>query len=170
MFCGIEEEASSPSHPPTQFQPCSLDVNSQVPPLSTQGFRELDEIVENTMTFEWVDIDPLIPLETSGPLAIMYPSDSAMSLDRAAAHEFSSFHQGHVSYQTQNEMLFLDAPLNGPQPAESLSRKRAPKARTMSAKDWKPHQNRIRQLYVAEGKSINELRDIMNKELGITAT
>ncbi|KAH6665249.1 hypothetical protein B0J14DRAFT_237414 [Halenospora varia] len=55
-------------------------------------------------------------------------------------------------------------------PAQFLTQKRAAKAPTMSAKHWKPHQNRIRQLYVSKGKSIEELREIMNKELGITAT
>lgn len=49
-------------------------------------------------------------------------------------------------------------------------RKRAPKAPTISAKKWKLHETRLKQLYVHEGKSYEEVGDILNKELGFTAT
>jgi hypothetical protein len=39
----------------------------------------------------------------------------------------------------------------------------------MSAKRWKPYESRIQQLYVQEGKSLEELREIVNKEFGLTA-
>jgi hypothetical protein len=51
-----------------------------------------------------------------------------------------------------------------------LTRKRAPKAQTMSAKSWRPCEGRLKQLYVHDGKSIRELRETVNKEFGFTAT
>jgi hypothetical protein len=49
-------------------------------------------------------------------------------------------------------------------------RKRAPKAPTMSAKKWKPAEDRIRQLFLEGGSTYKELTDIVNKEFGFTAT
>ncbi|KAH8654630.1 hypothetical protein BGZ60DRAFT_343054, partial [Tricladium varicosporioides] len=49
------------------------------------------------------------------------------------------------------------------QKSQLSTRKRALKAATISATNWKPHEGRIRQLYVTEKKTIEELRDIMNK-------
>lgn len=48
--------------------------------------------------------------------------------------------------------------------------KRAPKAPTLNAKRWKPYEGRIEQLYVRDGKSIGEVREIINREAGFTAT
>jgi len=59
---------------------------------------------------------------------------------------------------------------NHQQDAHKLARKRAPKASTMSAKKWEPCENRLRQLYVNERKSIEEVREIVNKEFRLSAT
>lgn len=56
--------------------------------------------------------------------------------------------------------------LRSPQPP---SRKRAAKAPTMSAKQWKPAETRIEQLYVYDDKSIRELRETVNNEFGFVA-
>ncbi|CAG8952002.1 hypothetical protein HYFRA_00000738 [Hymenoscyphus fraxineus] len=45
-------------------------------------------------------------------------------------------------------------------------KRRAPKARTMTAKDWKKYEDRLKQLYADEGKSYKELVVIMNHETG----
>ena len=49
------------------------------------------------------------------------------------------------------------------------AQKRAPKAPTISFQSWKPYERRIRQLYVHERKSIEELQEIINAESGFTA-
>jgi hypothetical protein len=49
-------------------------------------------------------------------------------------------------------------------------KKRAPKAPTMFAKDWKPYEFRIRELRIEEKKSDKEVQDIVNKEYGLKAT
>jgi hypothetical protein len=49
-------------------------------------------------------------------------------------------------------------------------RKRAPKAPTMSAKKWKPAEDRIRQLFLEGGSTYKELTDTVNREFGFTAT
>jgi hypothetical protein len=35
---------------------------------------------------------------------------------------------------------------------------------------WAPHKNRMKQLYVSEAKSLEELREVMNRELGMNLT
>ena len=52
----------------------------------------------------------------------------------------------------------------------SKHRKRAPKAKRMSQERWEPSKNRIKQLYVIEGKNLKELQEIINKEFGFAAT
>jgi len=44
--------------------------------------------------------------------------------------------------------------------------KRGPK---MPAKERQPYDERIKQLYVNEGRSIGEVRDIVNREFNLTA-
>lgn len=56
-----------------------------------------------------------------------------------------------------------------PQLSSSSARKRAPKAPTMSAKRWRPAEDRIKELYVHEDKSIKQLRDIVNGEFDFEA-
>lgn len=49
------------------------------------------------------------------------------------------------------------------------AQKRAPKVPTISFQSWKPYEKRIRELYVHERKSIEELQEIINAESGFTA-
>jgi hypothetical protein len=74
------------------------------------------------------------------------------------------------SSPSQIAQPILNQTVNQQEPAQVLTNKRAQKASTMSAKRWAPHKNRIRQLYVSEAKSLEELREIMNTELGISLT
>ncbi|KAE9380968.1 hypothetical protein N431DRAFT_137126 [Stipitochalara longipes BDJ] len=48
--------------------------------------------------------------------------------------------------------------------------KRGQKAATMSDRRWEPALDRIRQLYVVEGKPIKEVREKINAEFGFSAT
>jgi Clr5 domain len=48
--------------------------------------------------------------------------------------------------------------------------KRGQKAATMSEQRWEPASDRIRQLYVVEGKLVKEVRENINAEFGFNAT
>ena len=161
------------SHPQALLEPCSLHttrLNSQhsVPP--PEGFPVLDEALKNSMSVEWKEPYARFPPETSVQCTTTYINGSVMPPDCTAADNFSWFPQNNVSPQNKHELPVLDQPFNRQRLAQFPTRKRAPKAPTISAKNWASHQDRIRQLYVSEGKSIEELREIMNQELGITAT
>jgi len=80
------------------------------------------------------------------------------------------FLEQNNSSRSQIAPPILNQPVNQQQPAQVSTNKRAQKASTMSAKRWAPHKNRIRQLYVSEAKSLEELREVMNRELGINLT
>jgi hypothetical protein len=80
------------------------------------------------------------------------------------------FLQQIVSSQSQIAPPILDQPVNQHQPAQLSTNKRARKASTMSTMKWAPHKNRMRQLYVSEAKSLEELREVMNRELGMNLT
>jgi hypothetical protein len=167
------EEVPPHSHPQTSLEPSSLyttRINSQRPVTLPQGIPALDERINDSMNSAWAEPHAIFPPETSLRCPTIYVNGSIMPPAHTSAHNFSSFRQNNVFSQSQNVSPVLDQPFNRQQPAQFLTRKRAPKAPTMSAKNWKPHKNRIRQLYVSEGRSIKELREIMNKELGITAT
>ena len=85
-------------------------------------------------------------------------------------HDEFLYQQPINSFQNNYPLPILDQ-LPSRQPETQLpTQKRAPKAPTMSNKTWEPHYSRIRQLYVKEGKSFENLREILNKELGINAT
>lgn len=72
--------------------------------------------------------------------------------------------------QVQDNPRVIELANSQRQTSQLSTRKRAPKAATISATNWKPHEGRIRQLYVTEKKTIEEMRDIMNKDLGMEAT
>ena len=83
----------------------------------------------------------------------------------------------HVDYDLDIANLYTifainDAVMPPPLPSDlgaASNPKRRKKASTMSAEKWKPAETRIRQLYVKEGKSINELRAAINAEFGFEA-
>lgn len=90
----------------------------------------------------------------------------------------SADHPIHTSPPFRGERINLHAP-NTLSPYKSCqtlhqqpqmtTKKRARKAPTMTAKRWKPCEERIKELYVRHGKSLKELREIINKEFGLAA-
>jgi hypothetical protein len=167
------EEASLPSRPQTSLEPSSLyatRIDSQGPVTLPQSFSALNERLEASTNFAWAQPQAIFTLETSLWFPTISVDGNIISPANTGAHNFSLFRQNNVSSQSQNALPVLDQPFDQQQPSQFVFQKRAPKAPTMSAKNWKPHKNRIRQLYVSEGKSIKKLHEIMNKELGITAT
>ena len=72
-------------------------------------------------------------------------------------------------FQSQQSLPVDNPPSSSRGISQSSARKRAPKAPTISANTWKPCESRIQQLYVQEGKSLEELRETVNREFGITA-
>jgi len=167
------EEIPPHFHSQTSVKPSSLyttRIDSQPSVHLPQGFPALDERLKDSMNVAWAEPHAISPPEMSLRCPTIYVNSSFMPPDHTSVHNFTSFQQNNVSSQSQNALPVLDQPFHRQQPAQILTRKRAPKAATMSAKKWKPHKNRIRQLYVSDSKSIEELGEIMNKELGITAT
>jgi hypothetical protein len=57
-----------------------------------------------------------------------------------------------------------------PSDLQATPPKRGRKAATMSDQRWEPATGRIRQLYVVDGKSIKEVRKIINAEFRFDAT
>jgi len=145
-------------------------IDSQPSVALSQGFPALDETLDDSMNSSWADSQAIFPLEVLLQYPAICVSGSIIPPDHISADTFSSFQQHKNSSQNQSGLTALNQPLNQQQPAESLTRKRAPKAPTLSAKIWEPHKDRMKQLYVSEGKTIHELHEIMNKELGIIAT
>lgn len=167
------EEAPPHSHLQTSLGPSSFytsRIGSQHSITRPQGFPTPDTRLNDSVDFAWTDPLAIFLSETSLLYPTIHANASIMPPDYMPAHNFLSFPQNNVSSQSQNVFPVLEQPFNQQQPAQILTRKRAPKAPTMSAKTWEPHKDRIRQLYVTERKSIEELREMMNKELGITAT
>lgn len=91
------------------------------------------------------------------------PAGSRPAPDRPLAWTTVGHFQGQQSLPVDN------LPPNCRKVSQSSARKRAPKAPTMSANSWKPYERRIQQLYVQERKPLKELREIVNREFGITA-
>jgi len=167
------EEVPPHSQRQTSLEPSWLyasRIDSQRSVALSQSFPALDETPNDSMDYVWTEPQAIFPPETSLQCPAICASGSTMPPDHTSADTFSSFQQQNVSSPNQNGLTVLNQPFDQQQPAESLTRKRAPKAPTLSAKIWKPHMDRMKQLYVSEGKTIHELREIMNKELGITAT
>jgi hypothetical protein len=83
-------------------------------------------------------------------------------------------HDGVSSYtnilaEAQDILHLNSAPHIQQSASASAAPKRAPKAPTISSKSWEPYERRIRELYVHGGRSIEELREIINTESGFTA-
>jgi hypothetical protein len=174
--------------------------NPQHPVGPPQGFPVFDGTFGDSVTLAWPDpssatFSSLTPLHcsTSGNMAppdhtaaynfsvfrqnhfrfqgqLVLPSDRANIGPPNLTTPDNFLLQQNVSSQSQIVPSILKQPVNQHQPAEVSTNKRARKASTMSAMQWAPHKNRVRQLYVSEAKSLEELREIMNTELGINLT
>jgi hypothetical protein len=100
----------------------------------------------------------------------LYGDGSAVSAESMPAQKWPPAWTTDGPFQGQQTLPMDNPPSSSHKVSQSSSRKRAPKAPTMSADSWRPSEGRIQQLYVREGKSLEELREIVNREFGITAT
>jgi hypothetical protein len=151
------EEVPPHFHPQTSLQPSSLyttRISSQFSATLPQEFPTLDERLNYSMNLACAEPHPMFPPGTSQQGPTISINNCIMPPDHASAHNFSSFRQNNVPSQSQVTLLVLGEPFDQQRPAQFLTRKRAPKAPTMFAKNWKPHKNRIRQLYVSDGKPL----------------
>ncbi|EPE24439.1 Ankyrin repeat-containing protein [Glarea lozoyensis ATCC 20868] len=126
---------------------------------------------------DWIDsnctdyIDALLPPQISQEPLMLCPTENGIPLDIKMLDQGSSSvspnmrsPKGQVVRPVVNNFLTERCSIS------KLTQKRAPKAPTISAKKWELHRDRIRQLYVTQKKTIKEVRDVMNKELGLPAT
>lgn len=104
-----------------------------------------------------------------GPPAI-HTNDSLHSLDLMSCQTGTSSNLYNVQFESQNNLSMANASQFPLQTIRSSTRKRAPKAPTISAEKWRPCENRMKQLYVSGDQSIKELREIIFKEFGLMAT
>jgi Clr5 domain len=72
-------------------------------------------------------------------------------------------------FREQRSLPVDNPPSSSRKVSQPSAQKRARKVPTISADSWKPYESRIQQLYVQEGKSLEELREIVNKEFRLTA-
>ncbi|RDL34706.1 uncharacterized protein BP5553_07834 [Venustampulla echinocandica] len=94
----------------------------------------------------------------------LLPSNSGFPLGR------SSFQPNDVVFQAQDNLTVNNPSQDQPQPFQSSTRKRRPKAPEMSAERWAPCESRIRELFVDEGKPYKELRETINREFELEAS
>ncbi|CZR63154.1 uncharacterized protein PAC_13051 [Phialocephala subalpina] len=110
---------------------------------------------------------PSLPTQTQVPPV---PAAALNAFNSSTTYTITCENEAGTSNITQNNLQSNYLARYQQQPSRSLLRKRAPKAQTMSAKSWRPCEGRLKQLYVHDGKSIKELREILNREFGFTAT
>jgi hypothetical protein len=99
----------------------------------------------------------------------VYNGGSTVPSEFMFAQEWHADWTNGGPFRDQRSLPVDNPPSSSRKVSQSSARKRAQKAPTMSAKRWKPYESRIQQLYVQEGKSLEELREIVNKEFGLTA-
>jgi hypothetical protein len=175
-------------------------INSQHPVGPPQGFPVFDGTPGDSVTFTYPEPSSatffsltLLHCSTSGNIAppdhtaaynfssfrqnharfqdqMVLPSDRVNIGPPNPTTPDNFFLQQNVSSQSQIAPSILDQPVNQQQPAQVSTNKRARKASTMSIMKWAPHKNRMKQLYVSEAKSLEELREVMNRELGMNLT
>jgi hypothetical protein len=108
---------------------------------------------------------PFSPFQRQVPNAPMSLHPHSISMNATSPDQGRSSSLKRLRESTENLPLYPQFE-DGPPPAK----KRAPKAPTMDAKKWAPAEIRIRQLFVDDGLPYNELRNIVNKEFGFSAT
>lgn len=162
---------SRPQAPDELSSSNTMHHNSQSLVAPSQRFLAPDSGSNDSMNFVCTESHSTLALELLPPYPVSNTNNSAMALDPASAKNFLPHHKVNRPSQPYHLPLVLDPqPLFQDQTAQSSLRKRAAKAATISAEKWKPHYDRIKQLYVREGKSVEELRRIMNEELSLDAT
>jgi hypothetical protein len=100
---------------------------------------------------------------------VLYGDGSTVPAGSILAQEWRRDWTTDGPFQGEHSLAADNPPSSSHKVSQSSVRKRAPKAPTMSANSWRPCESRIQELYVHEGKSLEELRDIVNREFGIRA-
>jgi hypothetical protein len=157
-------EAPTLSHPHLFFGSPSLHTTGnqsqwQLPP--PRGVPIQTVSLDDTISF--AELYQQTPFE---PLALN--NDSLVPPLTGFAQDSTSFAQNEL-FQAQVNLPADNVPCQLQQ-SQFLNRKRAPKAPSISAKNWKPCENRIKELYVRDSKYMEEVREIINKEFGLMAT
>ncbi len=155
------EETPAHSHPQVSFGPASL-YSTGGQPRDPQGFTmhargTLDDTMAVTGASQRKQLESsILHLDDS-----LTPSEARLARDSVSIrHKFS---------MTKDDLPVKNVPESQQQQSQSLPRKRTPKVPTISAKKWVPCESRMKELYVHDRKSIEELREIINKEFGLTA-
>jgi hypothetical protein len=176
-IAALEVETTTPSDPVTPPQICvqlpvdymdssNLQRASSNPFEFDENFGTLDEMME------FVSTEPLpnFSIEPPVPWSGMHHSNGKLGEDLMYIPKGLWLPEGGDTIRSQMVMPAFEQAITRKKTPQNPTRKRRPKAQTISAKTWAPHKDRFRQLYIDEGKSIGDLREIMNRELGITAT
>ena len=171
-FFGAEELADP--YPPTSFgTPIlfnagfdlqeGLDYLAHYSPLSTTNYNTTTDFLST----EWSNATTSqnmfqhhIP-QSSGDAFPTVILDSAI---------LPSFQRPESTPQSQYNLPVQNIPSNYDQQNQTTLRKRARKAKTIPAKRWEPYEPRIRQLFVHDGLSVEDLRKTINKEFGLNAS
>jgi hypothetical protein len=176
-IAALEAETTTPSDPPPPPQICvqlpvdymdssNLQRASSNPFEFDDNFGTLDEMMEFVSTEPPPNPSIEPPIQWSG----MHHGNGNLGEDLMYIPKGLWLPEGGDTIRSQMVMPAFEQAITRKQTPQNPTRKRRPKAQTISAKTWAPHEDRFRQLYINEGKSIGDLREIMNRELGITAT
>jgi hypothetical protein len=160
-------------HPRKSFEPSpryTTDNSSQCPSILHGGRPIHQGSSDDTVIFAMEGQHPLLPPQGSFEPHASHVSGSLIPCGFTPPQDWPLSQPGYIHFQAKNNLLVNDLAQSQQQSSQSLTRKRAPKAQTMSAKSWRPCEGRLKQLYVHDGKSIRELRETVNKEFGFTAT
>ena len=101
------------------------------------------------------------------PLSQSSGGGPPIGFHNAAALE--PFQQPETILQSQHSLSDQNFPSSQYNTNQTTADNRTPKNTTVPAKKWKPAESRIRQLYVHEGLSIDDLRKVINEEFGFNA-
>ena len=147
--------AYSQSHPSSDIQDSVLRAS---------------ETEVNAVTFDKGPSHAMPPDHSTNQSSFIYARSNPppLSLDRPT-HTSPPVGDERTNLHAPNTLSPYNSPQTLHQQPQMTTKKRAPKAPTMTAKRWKPCEARIKELYVRQGKSLKELREIINKEFGLAA-
>lgn len=168
---GSSRSSLQMSQPASWAQPSSTTfpiVNNQLTPFmnATQGLNTtawdtgyLNNARQSGMAMLFSPFQRQVP---NAPVSL-HPH--SISMNTTSPDQGRSYSLKRLRESTENLPLYPQSG-DGQPPAK----KRAPKAPKMDANKWAPAETRIRQLFVDDGLPYNELRNIINKEFGFSAT
>jgi len=144
------------------YQQRLVGAGGNFPPLMTNLDETMDFVEAEQPTVSTSQIPVQIPLSQNhgDRFPVEFHHDATLQ----------SFQRPDTVPQPQFIPSTCGLPPSQDNPIQRTLRKRAPKAVTLSAKEWEPYESRIRQLYVHDRLSVEELRKTINKEFGLGAT